>query len=98
LSRRRSAPITPDGDRTARLRKQTGGFADPGILLCMGLFSRFLGATGRGTSRRFRGLRAATTAASLDPGAGCPFAAAKIPFGNPALTMISVWLGGVKTR
>jgi hypothetical protein len=30
--------------------------------------------------------------ASIQP-ARCPFAAAKIPLGNSALTMISVWLG-----
>jgi hypothetical protein len=39
------------------------------------------------------GLGAVTPATGADPAAASPFAAAKIPFGNPALTMISVWLG-----
>jgi hypothetical protein len=47
----------------------------------MGLFSRFLMAPRRWAPR-------------LDPGlAAAAFAAVKIPFGNLALTMISVWLG-----
>jgi hypothetical protein len=62
------------------------------FLLCMGLFSRFLVATLWWAPPLPR-LRAATVAASLDPGAAAPFPYPKIPFGNLALTMISVWLG-----
>jgi hypothetical protein len=60
----------------------------------MGLFSRFLVADPAVGAAPLPGLRAA----SLDLSATAAFAAAKIPFGNRVLTMISVWLEGVKTR
>jgi hypothetical protein len=64
-----------------------------GILSLHGVVFDILVFDGGGRHRAGAGSRAAHRRhASIQPPRR-PFAAVKIPFGNPALTMISVWLG-----